>query len=184
MMKIRFTFMLVSFAASSLVSAAPGAMIKDEDLRASASNGAAVLGKALKGATVDVIGRQGGWTQVSHAGVTGWVRILSVKSSVESSGAGFGGILQMGTARRDPSRVVAVAGVRGLNEEELRGAHFNAGELAKLQQYGSSRADAEKFAANAGLRSQKVAYIKSAKKESESNSNNSSATNIWGDSGL
>jgi len=179
-MKFRLFVSILCFLLNASAWAAPGTMIKDDELRAGAMSGAAVVGRASKGAAVDVLQRRAGWTQISHAGVTGWVRILSVRVAVESGGNVLGGIVQMGGSRRDPSRVVAVAGLRGLNEEELRGAHFNASELSRLNQYACNRADAEQFARAARLSRIDVAYIAAAKQARENGPNN----NVWGDGGI
>ncbi len=185
-MKQQFLIFLACFVISAPVSAASGTMIKNDDLRASAASGSAVLGQASKGATVEVLQRQGGWTQIKHARKTGWVRILSVRLVAESGGNLLGGFAQLGGSRPDSRRVVAVAGLRGLhglrglNEAELRSARFNATELARLDQYASSRTDAEQFARSAQLKSVDMAYIKAAKQEAESNPNNA----IWGDGNL
>jgi len=168
--------------------AASGTMIKSDALRQSASSSAASVGQVSKGASVEILARQGGWTQIRHAGATGWVRILSVKTSAGSSAGDALGLIGMGTSRSDPSRVVAVAGLRGLNQEEprslneeaLRTARFNANELLRLDQYLSSRSDAEQFARSAGLRRLAVAYIKAPKREQESTPSSSP----WGESGL
>lgn len=170
--------LLIGALISAPAWAAAGTMIKDDELRQSASSSAASVGRVSKGASVEVLARQGGWTQISTAGATGWVRILSVKSSVDSSSGNALGVFQMGTARRDPSRVVAVAGLRGLNEEELRGAHFNANELMRLDQFISSRIDAEQFARSAGLRHLDVAYIEPPRRQRES----TPSTSPWGES--
>ncbi len=175
-----FLAFLACLVISVPASAASGTMIKNDDLRASAASGSTVVGQASKGATVEVLQRQGGWTQIKHAGKTGWVRILSVRVAAESGSNLLGGLAQMGGSRPDSRRVVAVAGLRGLNEEELRGARFSATELARLDQFVSSRADAEQFARNAKLKRVDMAYIKEAKRETESNPNNS----IWGDGNL
>lgn len=150
--------------------AAPGVMIKDEDMRASAGATAAVVGRAAKGASVQILARQGGWTQISSAGKTGWVRILTVKSSAPAAGAGdVLGLVEAGTARRDPSKVVAVAGLRGLTEEELKSARFSAGELAQLDRYASDRADAQGFARGAGLQATRVPYLPNPRKTRQQN---------------
>ena len=179
-MKQQFLIFLACFVISVPALAASGTMIKNDDLRASAVSSSAVVGQASKGASVEVLQRQGGWTQIKHAGKTGWVRILSVRLAVESGSNLLGGLAQMGGSRPDSSRVVAVAGLRGLNEAELRGARFNATELARLDYYASSRADAEQFARSANLKRVDMAYIKAAKREAESNPNNA----IWGDGNL
>jgi len=140
--------------------AAPGVMLRDEDLRASASATAANVGRVARGASVEVLARQGGWTQVRGNGRTGWVRILSVRSiAPSSSAADLAGLVDAGTTRRDPGKVVAVAGLRGLTEDELKTARFNASELARLHDYGVTRAEAERFAANARLRRLDMGYL-------------------------
>lgn len=171
--------------------AAPGTMIKEDALRASSSAGGSVIAKVPKGAKVDVLRRQSGWTQISYDGNTGWVRILSVRTTTAGSDSVFGGMLQMGTAQREPRRVVAVAGLRGLNEEasptgrrlseeQLRAARFNAQELALLERYISSRGDAENFAQGVGLNSLDLAYLPAKPKEPET----VGGGYIWGDGGL
>lgn len=140
--------------------AGSGVMIKDDDLRASASTSAAAVGRVAKGANVDILARQGGWTQVSAQGRTGWVRILSVKSTASgASSADVLGLVEAGTTRRDPGKVVAVAGVRGLDEEELKLARFNAEELLRMERFASDRADAQEFARRAGLQALNVSYL-------------------------
>ena len=138
-MKQLFWMFFAWFVISVPASAASGTMIKNDDLRASAASGSALVGRASKGATVEVLKRQGGWTQIKHAEKTGWVRILSVRLVADSGGNLLGGLAQLGGSRPDSRRVVAVAGLRGLNEAELRGARFNATELARLDQYVCSR---------------------------------------------
>jgi hypothetical protein len=151
------------------VFAAPGVMTRDEDLKASAGAGAGVVGRVTKGATVEILARQGGWTQISGDGKTGWVRILAVKSTAPSGG-GAGdvlGLVEAGTPRRDPGKVVAVAGLRGLNEEELKQARYNPAELMQLDRYASDRAEAERFAQAARLQPVKVRYLPNPKQQTE-----------------
>mgnify|MGYP001400071353 CR=1 FL=1 len=52
--------------------------------------------------------------------------------------------------------MVAVAGLRGLNEEDLKQARFNADELARLDAVGVSAAQAGSFAGQSGLAAVKV----------------------------
>ena len=69
--------------------AAPGIMLKDDDLRVSAATGAASVGRLARGAVVEIVGHQGGWTQVSGSAGHGWVRILSVRSTASSAHKAF-----------------------------------------------------------------------------------------------
>ncbi|MCU0842194.1 MAG: SH3 domain-containing protein [Thiobacillaceae bacterium] len=148
--------------------AATGTMIREEPLRASASSGAAVVGSAGRGASVEILARQGGWTQVRVAGRAGWVRLLSVRAGAAGQTDAVGeikGVLDVGQRRSDPGRVVAVAGLRGLTEEELRGARFDARELDKMNGYAVTAAEAERFARQADLLRRQVAYLPAPQKE-------------------
>ena len=158
--------------------AAPGTLIKDEDLRASPSSTATKLASVSKGSTVEVLDRQGGWTQIRAGGRTGWVRILSVRSSVSTTGAGDIAAL---TARREGGQVVAVAGLRGLNEEELKSAKYSGQELQVLERYQVDKAEAEQFARSANLVARKVAYLPEPKPASSTTKSNAgSGFNLMG----
>jgi len=154
--------------------AAPGTMIKDEELKSSPSASAANVAGVAKGSAVEVLARQGGWTQVRANGRTGWVRILSVRGSVSTGSAADLAAL---TAKRE-GQVVAVAGLRGLNEEELKAAKFNAQELQLLDRYRSDDADATGFARAANLARRQVPYLPDPKPAA---SNRNSGTNILGE---
>jgi hypothetical protein len=141
--------------------AAPGAagvMLREEVLRAAPNAAAESLAKLGKGATVRVLGNDGGWTQVHIAGTTGWVRILSVKSDLSAT-PDLGALAEVGKRPSDPGRVVAVAGVRGLDEEELKAARYDPEALHLLDTFASTRADAEAFARMAGLSPREVPYL-------------------------
>ena len=144
--------------------ASTGTMLRDDRLRAFASATAPVLTQVARGTNVEVLGRQGGWTQVRVGGHTGWVRMLSVRTSETAQrdvGGELAGVIGMGTRQADPGRIVAVAGVRGLtlNEQQLRQARFNAEELERLERYAASGAEAQSFAREGGLNARVVDYI-------------------------
>lgn len=176
------TFLFLACFIPATALAASGVMLKNEDLRASASASAASVGRLDKGATVEVLGRQGGWTQVAEGGRKGWVRILSVRAeSGAGSSAGLAGLVEAGSKRSDSSRVVAVAGLRGLNEEELKSARFDANELMRLDRYQVDRGDAEQYARAVGLRHQDLGYLPAPRREKEQEKGQSSP---WGNGGL
>lgn len=157
--------------------AASGQMLKDEEMRAAANLKAASVGQVAKGATVEVLGRQGGWTQISSGGRSGWVRILSVRTTVSSSGD-LSGLVQAGTRRSDSSRVVATAGLRGLSEEELKSARYDAAELSRLDLYTVDRTAAEQFAKAAGLRTISLDYLPEPKTAQEQTPDSGSGFNL------
>lgn len=146
--------------ASGLAMAAPGVALKDESVLSKPVAGAAAVGKMNKGMAVDIVAKQGGWLQVKAGGKQGWVRLLSVRAGAGGAGgnglAGVAGVAGAVTQKSDSSRVVAVAGVRGLNEEDLKGAKFDAAELAKLEGYTVSASQAQAFADKSGLKAAKI----------------------------
>ena len=157
--------------------AAPGTLLRDESLRAQPSATAAVSARAGKGTPVDILSRRGGWLQVKTARAQGWVRLLSVRAGQGGSGgAGLGDVVGVATRRANPSRVVSVAGVRGLNEEELRQADFNADELARLEDFTVTTSQARSHASKAGLVATNVpSLVRPQASSQRSNSRNSDA---------
>lgn len=157
---MRIPGILALSLASSLALAAPGVALKDENMLAKPSATAAAVGKMTKGMAVDISAKQGGWLQVKAGAAQGWVRLLSVRAGSGGAGsnglAGVAGVAGAVTQKSDSSRVVAVAGVRGLNEEQLKGAKFNADELARLEAYTVNASQAQAFADKSGLKAVKV----------------------------
>jgi len=144
----------------AVVVASPGSMIRSETLKSQPSASAPSAGSVSQGAAVDILARQGGWVQIQSGKSRGWARLLSVRAgSGGAAGAGIGDVVGVDTNKSDPTRVVAVAGVRGLSEEDLKKAAFNPAELAKMESMGVTRAQAITWAERSGLRSNKVADL-------------------------
>lgn len=150
-------WLLLGGLSVSAVQAAPGTLLRNETLRAQASASASITGQVSRGTAVDIVSRRGGWLQVRTPRAQGWVRLLSVRAGQGGSGgAGLGDVVGVATRRADPSRVVSVAGVRGLSEEQLRQARFDADELARLDQFAASLSQARSHASRTGLASVNV----------------------------
>lgn len=161
MKSLRMCCALLALAALP-VWAAPGVMLRDDSLRSAPAATAPVLGTVAKGQTVEMLGRQGAWSQIQVGNRTGWVRLLSVRggAAAQTDVAGeLAGVLALGTTRRDPGRVVAVAGVRGLSEEELKLAQYDPRQIERLESYAVTQAEAARFAAEAGLARRELAYL-------------------------
>jgi len=132
--------------------AAPGTVLRNDKLYSQPSASARVAGSVAKGASVNILSKQGGWLRVSSGKTTGWIRLLSVRAGAGGlGGAGLGDVVGAATTRSDPSRVVAVAGLRGLNDEDLKQAKFNADELARLDALSVTATQARSFASQSGL---------------------------------
>jgi len=112
--------MLLLSTASATAQAASGTVLRTDKLYSQPSATASVAGNAAKGSSVTVLAKQGGWLRVTSGNTTGWMRLLSVRVGAGGlSSSGLGDVVGAATTRSDPSRVVAVAGLRGLNEEDL-----------------------------------------------------------------
>jgi hypothetical protein len=112
-----------------------------------------------QGTAGEVIGKQGVWLNLKTAAGTGWLFSFSVR--FESQGAGSSGTGSLGRVfapRRGPS-VTSTIGVRGIDEEDLKGATFDAQQMKLLDSYVASREAAEKGARGAGLSRTSVEYL-------------------------
>lgn len=177
MMKHEMLAGMLLMLAMSPAMAEPGTALRDENMLSGPASSSSVVGKVAKGTAVDIVGKQGGWVQIKSGKTQGWVRLLSVRAgSGGSAGASLGDVAAI-TKQSDSSRVVAVAGVRGLNEEDLKGAKYNAEEMARLEKFSVSAAQAQTFADKSGLKAQNVASLPKPKSESGSGSQSSSP---WG----
>ena len=148
---ISATALLLCLSAASAW-AAPGTVLRNEKLYSQPTATSKVAASVAKGANVDIVAKQGGWLRVKSGTSTGWIRLLSVRAGAGGlGGARVGDVVGAATTRSDPSRVVAVAGLRGLNDEDLKQAKFNAEELARMEALGVTATQARRFAGQSGL---------------------------------
>lgn len=156
----RTAAILIGLVLSVPVWAAQGSLLRAENLRAAPAVDAPIVAELAQGTAVDVVGRQGGWMKVRSGTKTGWVRLLSVRPGrAGERGVGLEEVAGLVARRPDASRVVSVAGVRGLSEENLKTAKFNAQQLEKLDSYAVSAEAARAFAAEQGLYARQVAQL-------------------------
>jgi hypothetical protein len=139
-------------APPAALSSAPGTVLRAEKLYSEPASTSKVTASVAKGASVEILGKQAGWLRVKAGSQSGWIRLLSVRAgSGGLGGAGVGDVVGAATTRSDPTRVVAVAGLRGLNEEDLKQAKFNAEELERMDARSVSATQVRTFASQAGL---------------------------------
>lgn len=156
---IRASALVLCVAAASAF-AAPGTVLRNDKLYSQPSAASRVAATVPKGASVNILAKQGGWLRVTSGKSTGWIRLLSVRAGAGGlGGAGLGDVVGAATTRSDPSRVVAVAGLRGLNDEDLKQAKFNGEELSRLNAWQATPAQARSFAAQAELKTANVAAL-------------------------
>jgi hypothetical protein len=112
-----------------------------------------------RGTSGEVISRQGGWLNIKTPAGTGWlfsfnVRFPSQRAEGGSGGAGLGRVF-------GPNRpsVTSTIGIRGLEEEDLRQASFDAGQMKLLDGYVASKQAAEEGARAKSLAPVRVDYL-------------------------
>lgn len=153
--------------------AEPVTVERDSVLRAEPRIDAGVAGNLAKGATGDAVARQGAWVQVRSGTLTGWLYSFNVRfgavNSGASSGGGGGSALGRVFGPRQQVNVTATIGIRGLDEEDLKQAHFDEGQMRQLDGYAASREQAAAQAGESGLSAVRVEYLGSSPGESGSN---------------
>ena len=106
--------------------------------------------------------KQGAWINVRLSAGTGWlfsfnVRFQSAKGETgDTGGPGLGRVL----GPRQSVQVTSTIGVRGLEEQDLKQASFNAGQMKLLDGYAVSRQAAEEGARASGLAPEKLDYLR------------------------
>lgn len=141
-----------------------GTLVRATPLLATPTADATAVAQLPDQAQVRILNRQGAWLQIKPVGgsssATGWVKLLSVRTA-PGSGAGDTGVGALFNVARTGSTGSAVAtGVRGLSKVQVQNAVPNFSELAKLNAFTASSAEANTFAASPPpLRSQPVPYV-------------------------
>jgi hypothetical protein len=153
--------------------AEPVTVERDSVLRAEPRTDAGVAGNLPKGATGDAVARQGAWVQVKSGTVTGWLYSFNVRFGAVNPGsgnaAGAGSALGRVFGPRQQVNVTATIGIRGLEEEDLKQAHFDEAQMRQLDAYAASREQAAAQAGKSGLSASRVEYLGGSGSESGSN---------------
>ena len=137
-----------------------GSALKADDIKAEPFRDAKTVGTLASGDKVDIVGKEGGWLSVKSAKGSGWVRMLSIRKTGSGKAANnAGGLLALASGRAGTGKVVATTGIRGLNEEELKAAQFNAEQLTLAESYSVSQVQAQQFATQGKLKARKMGYL-------------------------
>ncbi len=137
-----------------------GTAIKASEIRTEPFSDAKVLATLAAGDSVTILKKQGGWLRVKSAKGSGWVRMLSIsKGGTRSQSGNAGGILGLASGRVGTGKVVATTGIRGLSEEDLKAAQFNAQELQLAESFATTPTEAQKFAKQGQLTVQRFDYL-------------------------
>lgn len=134
--------------------------VRSTEIKKQPFSDAATVATLKERTSVNIVSRQGGWMNITSEGGNGWVRMLSLRSDSLATKRGDTGLRSLLNVGRSGSSGVTVAtGVRGLSEEDLKDTHPNPQELEKLQNYAADKAQAEKFAHDAKLKTQQLDYL-------------------------
>lgn len=151
------------FGTQAVWAAESGTLLKADELKAEPFRDAKTVKALAQGEKVDIVSKDGGWFKVKVGKSSGWVRMLSVrKGAAAKPGSDASGLLNLASGRAGTGKVVATTGIRGLNEEELRAAHFDEQEVHLAESYAVKKADAQKFAAQGKLAARPFDYLPAA----------------------
>lgn len=143
-----------------VVAAESGVVLKDEIVRKEPYSDAKQTGILKAGENVTILKKNGGWLSIKSGKSSGWVRMLSVRRGTSDKGKNMADSLKtLATGRTGTGHVVATTGIRGLDEEELKAAKFNAEELGKVDKFTVSASEAKAFAAQGKLKSRMFDYL-------------------------
>ncbi len=128
------------------------------DLRGAADMASASIATLKRDTALTVTGQQGLWLRVTTAdGKSGFVRVNDVRMAYASKETG-GNMKALFAGKAGKGRVSETAGVRGLDESDLKAAVFNPAQLAKLQSYRVTPNAAAQAASSKGWSATKVGY--------------------------
>lgn len=137
-----------------------GTALKADAIKKEPYSDAQTVGTLGVGDKVNILKKDGGWLNVKSAKGSGWVRMLSIRKGDAKKGKGvLDSFKGLASGRAGTGKVVATTGVRGLNEEELKAAKFDANELNLAESYLTSKADAQSFANQGQLKPLSINYL-------------------------
>lgn len=129
------------------------------DVRAAADLASPSIATLKRDTAIMVTGQQGLWLRVTMVdGKAGFVRVNDVRMAYASKGTG-GNMKALFAGKAGRGRVSETAGVRGLDESDLKAATFDAVQLAKMESYRVTADAAAKFANSNGWSPTAVAYV-------------------------
>jgi hypothetical protein len=160
--------LLAALLAAASAAAQPVTLERDSPLYAEPRVDASQVVQLKQGAAGEAIGKQGAWLNLKTPGGSGWIFSFNVRfQSVPAEGAeGASGVGTAAGKLFGPRRSVSVTssvGIRGLEEEDLKQATFNAGQMKLLDGYVATKQAAEQRAKASGLAPVNVEYLGASK---------------------
>ena len=162
-----FQFSLHCALWAALLAAAPAAaqqvtLERESPLYAEPRLEASQVAQLKSGATGEVIGKQGAWLNIKTPTGAGWLFSFNVRFPSQQAGAGDSGAGSAAGRLFGPRRDVSVTstiGIRGIGEEDLKQASFNAEQMKLLDGYAATKEKAESGARASGLAPVSVDYM-------------------------
>lgn len=137
-----------------------GTALKADSIKKEPFSDAQTVGTLGVGDKVNIFKKDGGWLNVKSAKGNGWVRMLSIRKGDAKKEKGLAESFKgLASGRAGTGKVVATTGIRGLNEEELKSAKFDANELNLAESFMTTRADAQSFANQGQLKPLSINYL-------------------------
>lgn len=165
MKSIRFSLHCALWAAllaSAPVAAQQVTLERDSPLYAEPRLDASQVAQLKTGATGEVIGKQGAWLNIKAPEASGWLFSFNVRFPSQHAGTGDSGAGSAAGRVFGPRRNVSVTstiGIRGIGEEDLKQANFNADQMKLLEGYAATKQAAEEKARGSGLAPVSVEYM-------------------------
>ncbi len=146
---------------AAMAAAEPVTVERDSVVRAEPRADAAVVTNLARGATGEAVARQGAWVQIKSGATTGWLYSFNVRFGAAGAGEGGGGGSALGRlfGPRQKVNVTATLGIRGLEEEDLKQARFDGGQIQALDGFAAGRDQAQAHAGRAGLSAARIDYL-------------------------
>jgi len=151
---------------AALVASAPAAaqqvtVERDSPLYSEPRLDSSQVTQLKQGATGEVVGKQGAWLNLKTVGGSGWLFSFNVRFQSQA-GSGDSGTGSTAGRLFGPRRTVSVTssiGIRGIEEEDLKQATFNAAQMKLLDGYVATRQAAERGARASGLAPEQVEFM-------------------------
>lgn len=162
---MKYYLILIMLIAGVAQATESGSTIKSDTLRAAPYSDAAVIVSLPAATKVEIIKKDGGWMQIKSSQGSGWIRMLSIRRGDTRTGsADLAGLANLASGRSGTGKIVSTTGIRGLNEEELKSARYDDKQLTLAESFLTGRGEAQKFAAQAKLKTQQLNYLPGAAK--------------------
>jgi hypothetical protein len=138
------------------------------DVHSAPDFGAPTVATLKRNAQVKVSGQQGLWFSIElPAGKPGYVRVNDVRMAYAGKESSSANVSALFSGKAGKGRVTETAGVRGLDESDLKSASFDAVQFARLESYRATPDAAAAYARGNGWSDTRVAYAVEARPASD-----------------